>query len=406
MVTIFFIISSLFFHYLVSRKTRDYLHPLGLGIFFWFFTAGISNISALYDANIQQNLSSQTNILIFLSGIFFIIPVFFSRQLNKEIFTKYKIFFGLKYRIFFNIFLFLSLVSFYLRFNDVLLNPPYFNVEDAFDVKSAVPPALSGVNLFDVFTPFLAVLCVFELFFSINLTKFRKLLLILFIIFSVIVSVLYKVSRGELIIFILAFIYLYCTSREIKFSLKPAILVTIFLSSFIYLGVSRIPSESRVSTQFGDGFLNIVFSQIYTYVAMNFQNLNTLVNSNHEFTYIWGGLKFILYPFFKSDYENNFVKLTDYNTEFFNAKTYIYYFFNDLGFIGALIYSLIIGAIIQYFYNLSTKNIKFFAFIACLLKAIFFMFFGNYFFGDNIIFLPYIFSIFLILMMRTVALNK
>lgn len=405
MATILFIFSAILFYYVISIKTKDYLHPLGLGVLLWFLTAGLSNINVLFDSNLQKNITLKTNIVIFLSGIFFIIPVFFSKKLNKNVFITHRIKFDLNYRVLFNILMILSIISFIIRFNSVLFYPPFLYVDDSvFDLKSVIPPALPGINLFDVLTPFLAVLCLFELLCSYSVSKKRKITLIFFILYSVCVSIFYKVSRGELIILLLAFVYLYSTSRKINFTLKRGVMVSSLVFLFVYLGVSRIPSESRVSTQFGDGFLNMVFSQIYTYIAMNFQNLNTLINSNFEYTYFWGAGKFIIYPFFKSEYDSNFIGLTDHSTEFFNAKTYIYYFYNDLGLLGALLYSLIIGCLVQFFYNLSITNIKFFSFVACLLKAIFFMFFGNYFFGDNIIFIPYILILILILMMRQVRL--
>jgi len=406
MISFLFLFSSIFFYYIISIKTKDYLHPLGIGIFLWFFTAGIANISSLYDAGIQQNISLETNCIVYLSGIFFIFPFVFSYRLNKLVFEEKKIYFGLQYKVFFNTLLIFSFLNFLLRFKLVLLNPPFFNLDGVIDIKSIVPPALPIINLFDVLTPFLAVFCLFELFFSSSLKRSRIILLVCFILFSIILSVFYKVSRGELVIIILAFIYFYSLPRKFKFSLKYFTISSILVFSFIYLGVSRISNESRVSTQFGDGFLNIIFSQIYTYIAMNFQNLNALINSNFTPTYFWGGMKFILYPFFKADYESNLVGLTDFNTDFFNAKTYLYYFINDMGVLGAFLYSLVIGLVIQSIYNVSVRNIKFFVFLACLLKPIAFMFFGNYFFGDNIIFLPYLFIFLLILMLRTAHFSK
>lgn len=406
MISFFFLFSSIIFYYMISIRTKDYLHPLGVGIFLWFFAAGIANVNSLYDVGIQKNISLKTNFVVFFSGIFFIFPFLFSYKLNKAVFNEKKIYFGLHYKFFLNLLIILSLLNFLLRFNSVLFSPPFFNIDSVVDVKSIVPPALPIINLFDVLTPFLAALCLFELYFSYNLNRSRRILLIGFVLFSAMLSIFYKVSRGELVIVILAFIYFYSIPRNFKFSLKYFSIFSSLIFSFLYLGVSRISNESRVSTQFGDGFFNVVLSQLYTYIAMNFQNLNTLVNSNFAPTYFWGAGKFILYPFFKEDYENNLVGLTDFNTDFFNAKTYLYYFINDMGVFGAFLYSLIIGLIIQSVYNLSVRNIKFFVLIACLLKPIIFMFFGNYFFGDNILFLPYLFVFILILMMKTVSFNK
>ncbi len=197
-------------------------------------------------------------------------------------------------------------------------------------------------------------------------------------------------------------IYIFLIPRKITLGFKQLMMVMLPMALLLYIGAMRISETSRASTQFGDGMANSLFSQIYTYVAMNFQNLNLLINSSFEPTYIWGGLKFILKPFFGTYYDSNSMGFTDYEVGFFNAKTFIYYFYNDLGLAGVILYSFIIGLLLQIIYNKTSSNIKYCLLQACFMKAIVFMLFGNYFFGEFVLIIPYLIVLFLLLLIRKV----
>lgn len=400
MIAFYYFTFAAFFYYLIYVKSNDVFHPLAIGISFWYLSAGVSNMGQFYTYS-QNNLSILTNFVIFLAGLFFIFPVFFSKKINKRKLQGKKIEFSLNYKILFNLFLLLSILNFFLRFKSQLLSPVFFSVDDSLDIKSLVPPALPIMNLFDVSMSFFAILCFFEYKYSLFLSNSRKYILFGYIIFFILVTIFYKVSRGEFIAFALAVIYLNFLSKELNFNFKKFISIFIFICTFFYIGLNRISEDSLVSNHFGTGFFSVIFSQIYTYVAMNFQNLNKLIISDVEPTYFWGALKFILSPFFKYEYDNNLLGLVNFETDFFNAKTYIYYFYHDLGLVGVLIYSLTIGILIQSIYNLSLSSFKFFALVACFMKPIFFMFFGNYFFGEMITTLPFFIILFLVLLMKS-----
>jgi oligosaccharide repeat unit polymerase len=384
-----------------NLKSRDIIHPIGIGSLLWFMAAALSNVTSLYDRSLQIPLSFETNLAIFLAGISFTIPVLFSRKINKDAFTFQKLYFGFGYKAFFNFFIVLSFLAFIIRFKSELLTPPLF-YGTSFDLKQSVPDAVPGLNFADIAIPFLAIIAFWEYKNSINISSGRKLVLILYILFSVVSLLVYKVSRGEFIVIMLGIIYLIIIPKRIFIRLKYLLIVLFFASLFFYVGSLRISESSRVSTQFGSGSVNVLLSQIYTYIAMNFQNLNTLVNSNFEPTYFWGGFKFFLKPFFSSAYDGNDVGLTDYTTLFFNAKTFIYFFYNDLGLAGVVFYPLMIGLILQCLYNSSVQKVKYFVITACLMKPILFMFFGNYFFGEFVLLIPYFMISILALNVKTI----
>lgn len=401
MTSIIFMLLGFLCLIICNLKSRDIIHPIGIGSFLWFMAAALSNVTSLYDRSLQIPLSFETNFAVFLAGISFTMPVLFSRKINKDNFSIQKLYFGFGYKSFYNFFIILSVVAFLIRFKSQLLTPPLL-YGTAFDLKQSVPGALPGLNFADIAIPFLAIIAFWEYKNSINISPGRRLILVIYIFFSIVSLLIYKVSRGEFIVIMLGIVYLVIIPKRMFIRFKYLLIISFFISLFFYVGSLRISESSRVSTQFGSGSFNILLSQIYTYIAMNFQNLNALVNSNFEPTYFWGGFKFFLKPFFGSAYDGNEVGLTDYTTLFFNAKTFIYYFYNDIGLAGVIIYPLVIGFFMQLLYNSSVQKVKYFVIIACFMKPILFMFFGNYFFGEFVILIPYIMISILVFNVKTI----
>ena len=386
-------------------KSRDILHPLGIGVLLWFLAASLSNVTSFYDRTLQSPISVETNIAILLAGISFTLPIFLSSKINKDRFIQQQLYFGMTYKFFYGFFIILSIMAFILRFKNELFSPALF-YGSGFDLKQSVPDALPILNFADISIPFLAIISFWELKNSAKCSIGRRFVLLLFIFFAVVVLLVYKVSRGEFVVIMLGVVYLILIPRKIIIRFKYLLIISSFAALFFYIGTLRISENSRVSTQFGGGGVNIFLSQVYTYVAMNYQNLNALVTSSFEPTYFWGGLKFFLKPFFGAAYDANDVGLTDYTTLFFNAKTFIYYFYNDLGFAGVILYPLIIGLVLQITYNLSVQKTKYFIIIACLMKPILFMFFGNYFFGEFVMLIPYVMIVILACNVKIITMRK
>lgn len=401
MISIIFLLLAFFLYLLIYVKSRDLFQPLGIGILLWFMAGALANYDAFFDRKIQVELTAETNLCVMLAGLFFVLPSLVTRRLDANIFLHQSILYSTPYRFFFNSVLLCTIIVFIIRFQGVLLSPPLLYGATN-DLKDSVPDALPGLNYVDLFTPYAALMCIIELKFFYGVSRTRRLFLFLYIIFSIISALIYKVSRGEFLIFALGFIYLSIISKQSSMNFKKIALLSILIGLFLYVGALRISDVSRASTQFGSGTFNIILSQIYTYVAMNFQNLNALIDSNSSSTYIWGSLKFFLKFFFIDSYEKNAFGLAEDAVGFFNAKTFIYYFYNDLGYAGIIFYPLVIGVIVQSIYNKSCKDIKYFSLNASLMKAIFFMFFGNYFFGELVLLFPYLLIYILISLVKTV----
>jgi oligosaccharide repeat unit polymerase len=404
MVSVIFLFLALVFYFFIYVKSKDIFQPLGIGILLWFLAGALANYDGFFDNSLQVTLTAQTNLCITLSGLFFSLPFLMSGRFNPDQFTQQRILYTKSYSIFFNLILLGTIIAFITRFYSVLLAPPlFYGVTN--DLKNSVPDAIPGLNYADLFTPYAALMCVIELKFFHHVSRLRRKLLLSYIFFAVGSAIIYKVSRGEFLIFALGFVYLSVITKQSSVGFKKIAMFSVLITLFLYVGALRISDESRASTQFGSGAFNIILSQIYTYVAMNFQNLNALVDSNSQPTYIWGSLKFLLKFFFLNGYDTNTFGLSDNTVGFFNAKTYIYYFYNDLGYAGIILYPLVIGLVVQSIYNKSCKDIKYFALNSSLMKAIVFMFFGNYFFGEMVLLFPYLLIWILISFAKTVRIN-
>ncbi|WP_272524556.1 O-antigen polymerase [Providencia sp. PROV201] len=401
MISTIYLILAITFYFLIYVKSKDKLHPLGIGVLLWFLACSLSSYDDFFDSNLQVHLSTETHICMLLAGFFYSIPFIFSKKKNKEVFITQRIYFSSTYILVFNLLLCLTIIAFFIRFRTEISSPALFTKEVMSDLKSTIPDALPGLHYIELLTPYLAILAYLEMRLSLHIRRKRYILLVAYIFYSIITAILYKVSRGELLIFVLGYLYIFfsCSLKQKNFN--KIIILSIFIAIFIFVGITRISDESRVSTQFGSGTLNTIFSQFYTYIAMNFQNLNSIVSSTIEPTYIWGSLKFFLRPFFSNEYDMNELGLLDDSVLFFNAKTFLYYFYNDLGIAGVILYPLIIGLILQVFYNAYCKDIKYLAMLAPLMKAIVFMFFGNYFFGELVLLTPYFVVFLFISMMQT-----
>ena len=166
-------------------KSRDILHPLGIGVLLWFLAASLSNVTSFYDRTLQSPISVETNIAILLAGISFTLPIFLSSKINKDRFIQQQLYFGMTYKFFYGFFIILSIMAFILRFKNELFSPALF-YGSGFDLKQSVPDALPILNFADISIPFLAIISFWELKNSAKCSIGRRFVLLLFIFFVVV----------------------------------------------------------------------------------------------------------------------------------------------------------------------------------------------------------------------------
>ena len=388
-----YILLMILFPLLIYFRTKDKYHPLICFSFLWYFFAGISSLEVLYNEKFQHIWSLETHINIIFSGVFMLLPSLIFGKIKRKI-NKRKIDFNsFNYRLLLNIFLVIGFCSFLLRFSSNRLIPTIF-LEKSGDLKELVPESLVILHYIENSLPYFSVICIFELLYSQKINRFRQKYLLFWIFFiNVIYSLMYCLSRGNLVIVIFGGLYLYILKKEISYK-KIFLFIAIIVLFLIIFTNLRMNNESFLTTAFQkygkDSNLLKILSGFYIYFSYSFENFRKLVESSTDMTYYKASLKFLIYPLNKYWYQTN-EEIRHYETLFLNAKPYIYYFYHDLRFIGIAIYNLLIGNYIMILVNKSYINEVEVCKIALLQKFLIFAVLGNNFFGETIIFVSYFF---------------
>jgi oligosaccharide repeat unit polymerase len=389
----------------VSLRYNDFFNPLAVGTLIWFSASSISVYPGFHDSSVQDSISLQTIIVIFISGLFFCFPaIILKKNFIKNVRRNFQVrdvIFGVGYRSVVGLTSLLTILAFFIRFHDQLSGPALFSTSGGSDLKANVPDAIPVLHYFDYLTPVVALVLVYEWMFDRFISSRRKIVIFLYIIFVLISLIVYKVSRGELFVLFLGSLYLYYV-KGVALGSRRLLSTFLLSSSLVFvialIGLYRISNNSRVSTQFGADVWPFL-SQVYTYLAFNFQNLNQLVVNENPYTYFWATWRFILRYFYFGDFKSD-LNIVDYETIFFNAKTFVYYFYHDLGLLGVALYSFFIGCFVHFFYILAMRDPRFFIILASLQKPVFFLFFGNYFFGEFIMIFGLFFSLLVVVTIR------
>ncbi|MCE2594066.1 oligosaccharide repeat unit polymerase [Motilimonas cestriensis] len=381
----------------IAKLAKDYYHPSAILVLLWFLSSSLASFEPFYNKQLQNSLSFDAHVSIVVAGASLFFPAFFlsfvSKPRNRYSFFKPN---GL-YSYCLNGSMLIAIFVFFVRFKSQIFMPTLF-VSGISDVKSAVPDGIPFLHYFDLLTPFLAVSALHRLLFCNKTNSLNFVLLLSFIFFSILTIVLYKVSRGELLVIILGSLYLFYAKYQFSI-LKVFTLFLFVVSIFLFFTYLRVSEAGMVAGYLGDGAW-MIFSPVYTYVAINFENFNklTLVD-NFQYTHYVATLKFAINPFYPDLYDPNTGVVKDFSTLFFNARPFLYYFYHDLGVFGVGLFSFFISIFVKLIYIASTQDSKYCLMVAFMQKAIFFIFFGNYFFGDLVLVFPYLFCFFLIILM-------
>lgn len=385
---------------ILAVLNKDYYHPGAMLVLLWLLSSALASYEPLYNSDIQSPISFEAHASILTAGMSLFLPAFimsfYSKKINNDRLESF--YFSNKYALFLDFFICLSIFAFIIRFGAIIFQPPilYFGFSD---LKESVPSGIPVIHYFDLLTPFLAITVIHALLFSEGMNRFRVWYFRLFIVFSLTTIIFYKISRGELLIIILGWLYL--IYYKYRFSLAKMLSVVVcIIILFLLFTYLRLSTGGMVASYLGDGAASYI-SPIYTYVAINFENFNKLTLSDEfNYTYYLSSLKFIIYPFYPELYNSQFGDIKDFNTLFFNAKPFIYYFYHDLGLFGVALYSSLISSLVSLFYLVSKRDVRYSLMLSFMQKAIFFLFFGNYFFGEMVIFFPYVFGMLAIIAMH------
>ncbi|MDD2384936.1 MAG: O-antigen ligase [Sulfurospirillaceae bacterium] len=387
MFSFILLITGFFMYISLYKITKDKLNPQAIFLLLWYLPSALSSMDFLYNHSLQRIWNTEMMLVIYLSGVAFYIPSILLAEKAADN-LKNKIYYSKMYKSIFNFLMIMSIIAFIIRFKSTGFEMVFFS--DASDKKSLVPLAIPFINYFELMIPYLGIMAFFELHMNSTLGYIRRNILISFFIFSTIIySLLFSVSRGGLLISILAIIYFY--NRKKYFTWKKIFLfLSILLIAIVSFSFIRLGQGSSVFLLFGDDILSMVFSSVYSYIAFNYENLHQLIRADIPMSGVWYSWKFLLKPFFYNEYELNSFNLCNYDTLFFNARTYLYPFYHDLHFAGILLYPFLLGLFLSLIVKFSNKNILYLLLVMALQKSIFFTAFGNYFFGELVIFFPFL----------------
>lgn len=379
--------AALMAYLILVYRTRDPLAPSALLCLFWFGAASLAEVAALKDHSLQRPWEFETYVAVYLCGLSMFAPGLLQRR--QRTVQPFHCEPSVMFRHLTALLMWLSLAAVAARLYVFGFSLERLILEfGGVDLKTELSDAIPGVHYFEIMTPFLCLSAMFELSANKRMSKFRRMALISYVLYAVLIyCTILSASRGTLLVILAGGLYLIAQKARLRFAhlLSIGALIVAGMSGLSFI---RMSPESMVNSFLGDDLLFTALSPIYTYVAFNFENLNSLIRADIQPTYVLYSLKFLLWPFFKSYYESGAIVLTNFDTLFFNARTFLYPFYHDLGLIGCLIYPGLISLFLTHLRNSIAKKPERVILLMGLQKPIWFAFFGNYFFGELVILIP------------------
>lgn len=379
LLLMFFVISFYYYY------TKDFFYPGIVFLGIWFFTCSISCIDM---DDFMQPWCLEMYFVTILSGLaFFIGTLFYIRKVSVRSFSS-KIEISFTYTFLIRL-LFLICFSCYIlewirggSLIAITLDPSMG------DIKSEASEGdIAGIHYGTVFLPYLAILIFFRLLNSINMSRLDIFMILLILCTSLIL----KVSRGDILILIFSFLFLYSRYHKINFKMLVFISIVVL---FILIGVMfmRVSDTSIVMTT----TTNPMVSVLYSYIATSFANLNDYILANHPY-HLCGNATFS--PLWTLLGIKGDMKIIEtQQLDVFNACTYLYGFYHDFKIIGIIVFPFLLGlALSMSYYNVIYGSSYWILLLAVLQKAIYTPFFGNYFTGEFILFFPYMLVTFIIM---------
>lgn len=263
-----------------------------------------------------------------------------------------------------------------------------FTVDYALEVKEQLSEyAIPGIHYGTLLLPYVSLYAIFACFNSSHEERYKYVFIVISI---VLISVITKASRGDLLIVLLGYIYIY--SRYRKVSLFRVLTISIvIIAVLIGLMFLRVNEGSVVMTTTNNPYVSI----LYSYIATCYANLNELIMSDYPY-HLMGDASFApLWTISGLRDTVNIVQISQLDV--FNATTYLYGFYHDYKLLGIIVFPFILASLISMSYSISLGSSAFWiVLLATLQKALFVPFFGNYFCGEMVNMFPYIYTIFFI----------
>ncbi|WP_423736762.1 O-antigen polymerase [Chitinophaga caseinilytica] len=357
------------------RLTRDLLNPAGVFELAWFGSAAFSN---LYLSDLQQVWSPVMHTVVIGSGIAFSIGALlcYPRKrvhlLQKERVTN-------TYQILFRLLFGFAFLCFLIEWAKNGFSITLAMADDGGDAKGG-QEGIPFVHYGTILLPMCAMLAFYEIF-SNGIRWFT--------VFVIFISVfLYSfgigLSRGDIFMYAGGLLFMVSRFKMIGFKTLFKVAAVLVLTA-VGLMLLRISNEtSVVYTTTENPFVSI----FYSYIALNFENLQQLIDADLGFH--WAG-NATFKAFWTTVGMREQLPIVEFNTlDIFNARTYLYPFYHDFGIAGCLVFPFLLGLAVSLLYKASVYNgNKYYTIpLSLLQKPIMFAFFGNYFFGEMVLIWP------------------
>ena len=373
--------------YYLYKKTGDFLNPFGITVLVWLVVAGFASFRLSY-------LQTAWSFLMYLVVLLFPATVFLvgtvKTQYRHKRLRRRRFHFSEAYLIFSRVVFAVCVLCSVLEWIKQGLSVPLFM--DTFDAKAQIA-TIPVIHYGTIFLPYCVIASVYELLYREVFGKWSKLYLISSIAWPLFHALCITVSRGTLLIVAMGVLFITVKGLRIRLRVVVVLLCAVVFA-FVLLGRVRINSASLV--------FNVVegyplFSALYSYAALGFENLNRLVTKGPALTIctqsLWGVFEcFGLTAFMQ--------QIPSEVTEFFNAPTLCYDFYEDLGVVGVIVFPALIYGIIRLIYVKTQHRREYILLLATLQKAIWMTFFGNYFTSHRVDLFPYLVTFLFVLMLE------
>lgn len=371
----FYLLQAILWYFVLAMRSKDTLNPFAISIFSWMGGAAVSQLNL---SELIGKWCLEMHILVCVCSYAIIITgLIFSKREKNFYYIQTDCVVNWKYKIAARSFLICAFACALIEWYASGFYIPLLHGNAGEDLKAGVI-AISGVHYGTVCVPYCALLSLFEL---LNDKKSNKIFHVSIIAITVAYVLGVQMSRGDLLIIIFGGLLLMHTKKDIKISQMVVIGGGIVA---ILIGIMLIRLQNMESLVF-TATSNPYLSSIYMYIATCYDNLNSLVSNQNHFTVAFVSIIRPICDVINLDIP---IQILNYNVVFFNAKTFLYSFYHDLGILGGVLFPTIIYGAIGVTYKKVRIDGRFLLFLAALQKSIWMVFFGNYFTGTVVTTFP------------------
>lgn len=313
------------------KNTKDTLNPFGISLGLFLLSFGFS---CLQLNPVQFELSLNTHFIIILTAIeIFCVGIIFTVPLKTHLrrSDQYPIITS-NYTFFMYILVGIVFLTCFFVWMYVEMYQIYGNNIGGSDRKTMMSNAINTsrvVSYIIQILPYTVLYILYDLLFNLKRSKKKVVFGLLYIIWVIIFIWNILVSRGTLLIVFLGSLFL--ISRKYKLKLKETLFI--FMGLAIIMALLMTLRMSSTSVVFSGNTSNAYFNTIYNYVAITFQVFDKLVRHGSPYSLL--SATWITFSKILGTYNPDTQLL--YTVGIYNAKTFLYSFYHDLGLIGIVV---------------------------------------------------------------------